>query len=33
MMEVGEHKLFKLRCPIEGIQWNGEWAEGDNKWT
>lgn len=31
-MQAGEHKLIKLRCPLQAIQWNGDWADGTDSW-
>ena len=32
LLEAGDYKLVKLRSPLSGFEWNGEWAKGSPKW-
>ena len=33
LLQAGEHRLVKLRCPLGTIQWNGDWADGKPCWN
>ena len=33
LLEAGDYKLIKLRCPLRAIEWNGEWAHASPKWN